>query len=83
MTNQQLVNYIQTQVQNGYPIEQIQSYLIQQGYKEKDVKSAVNSLRGGTSSKKKIIQYLIIATMALAIGYMMYYNYSKTGSVFG
>ena len=42
--NQQLANYIQQQLNLGYNIEAIKSFLIKQGYNQKEVEEAANSI---------------------------------------
>ena len=75
MVNQQIVSYIQTQVENGYSYDQISNYLIQQGYKSRDIKSAIKSITKTPVDKKKLIQIIVIVIMILTIAYMVYYNY--------
>lgn len=77
MVNPQLVDYIKTQAKNGYPVEQIASYLMQQGYSQEDVSAAVNSVSKPSVDKKALIQRIVIGIMILIISYMVYYNYFK------
>jgi uncharacterized protein Smg (DUF494 family) len=72
MVNQQLVNYIQTQARNGYSYDQIGNYIMQQGYKAKDIKSAIKSLTKTPTDKKTIIQRVIIAIMIMIIGLLVW-----------
>jgi len=77
MVNQQLVDYIKTQAKNGYPVNQIANYLMQQGYSQEDVNSAVNALSKPSVDKKTLIQRIVIVIMVLIISYMVYYNYFR------
>ncbi len=75
MVNQQLINYIQTQSEMGYSIEQIENFLLQQGYAQREVRSAIKALTKTPLDKKTLIQRIVITIMVLLISYMVYYNY--------
>ncbi len=75
MVNQQLMNYIQTQSESGYTYDQIGNFLLQQGYAQRDVRSAIKTLTKTPLDKKTLIQRIVIAIMVLLISYMVYYNY--------
>ena len=70
MVNQQIVSYIQTQVKNGYSYDQIGNYLMQQGYKSRDIKSAIKSLTKTPVDKKKLIQIIVIVVMVIIVGFL-------------
>ena len=72
MVNQKLINYIQTQSRNGYSYDQIGNYLMQQGYKAKDIKSAIKALTKTPTDKKTIIQRLVIVVMIIIIGLLIW-----------
>jgi len=44
MANQQLIDYIKQQLQAGYDINTLKSYIIKYGYPPKDVEEAINAL---------------------------------------
>ncbi len=50
MKNQNLINYVSTQVQRGIPIEQIKQTLINNRWKEEDIDNAISAFMQANSS---------------------------------
>lgn len=53
MIDQNLVNYINQQLQNGYNINQIRNALIQQGYNQSTVNDSINSIYNRNQNTNK------------------------------
>jgi uncharacterized RDD family membrane protein YckC len=54
MIDQNLVNYINEQLRNGYTIESLRNYLIQQGYDANNVTDSVNYISGNPNQNNSI-----------------------------
>lgn len=70
----QLAEYIKEQVANGYTVDQVRTFLIQQGYNQQTIDYAVNELNSGDTSKKQkmILLALIIVGVLVVVTAIVY-----------
>lgn len=66
-TSSQLTSYLNTYLAQGYQVEQLRPYLIQQGYKAKDVDAAIAAATGQTVRHEHHIAGSTILKVALLI----------------
>ena len=67
MVNQQLVNYIQSNLQRGASLQQIKQGLLAQGWSDYDINEAINLVQGQSNSKTSKKSFLIIAIIAVIV----------------
>lgn len=76
MANNQLIEYIQTQHQQGYSDDQLRSALLGQGWQKKDVEEALSSAKKGAVKGKRrpgevtllAIIYFLLGLIGIPIG---------------
>ena len=88
MVDQRIVDYIKTNLSNGFPLEQIKSALINVGWQQKDINNAIDSINSSnntinknnkqTSSGKKnnkkifFVSICIVIIFCLILGFFLY-----------
>ena len=63
----QLAEYIKEQVANGYTVDQVRTFLIQQGYNQQSIDYAVAELSSGDGSKRQKTILLILIIVGVLI----------------
>ncbi len=82
MVNYTLVEYIK-KYRSIYPVDKLKSYLVQQGYNEAEVNSAIKVAGGAESSKLKIslttIFFVLTILVILVLGYYVFTLLTEKG----
>lgn len=86
MAKKRLVNYIKSQLQEGYNISAIKDYLLRYGYSSKDVDDAINSIYKPTIRHEIHLSFTTVLTIILilasvaGITLFFYFNPQKTAT---
>lgn len=82
MPNQQLIDYIKTNIAKGYSANQIKGFLIQQGWRDEDVNEAIGHTTNKAGGIKRRNPFLVLVFSFITLGvYAIYWLVSTTNEL--